>query len=70
MNKTRTEDGLIAWTWKSYLETNGSNPQILLRFPMTKAVVRAMDALQQFLQQQNIPVPAEFVIGGASKVSL
>ncbi|CAF1149586.1 unnamed protein product [Rotaria sordida] len=34
---------------------------------MTKSVVRAMDAIQQFLGQQNIIVPEEFVIGGASK---
>ncbi|CAF3942961.1 unnamed protein product [Rotaria sordida] len=31
------------------------------------SVVRAMDAIQQFLGQQNIIVPEEFVIGGASK---
>jgi hypothetical protein len=29
-----------------------------------------MDAIQQFLQQERITVPQEFVIGGASKVSI
>ncbi|CAF3173165.1 unnamed protein product [Rotaria socialis] len=67
LRKSREEDALIAWTWKKYFDANGSDPQVLLRFPMTKAVVRAMDAIQQFLQQQNIVVPEEFVIGGASK---
>ena len=28
-----------------------------------------MDAIQQFLEQEHIVVPQEFVIGGASKVS-
>jgi hypothetical protein len=29
-----------------------------------------MDTIQQFLQQQHLVVPQEFVIGGASKVSV
>jgi hypothetical protein len=29
-----------------------------------------MDAVQQFLQQEHIVVPQEFVIGGFSKVSI
>lgn len=33
--KRRVEDGIIAWTWKEFL-ANGSNPEILLRLPMTK----------------------------------
>jgi hypothetical protein len=28
-----------------------------------------MDAIQQFLQQENLAVPQEFVVGGGSKVS-
>ncbi len=34
--KSRDEDALIAWTWKKYLDTNATDPNILLRFPMTK----------------------------------
>ncbi|CAF3243804.1 unnamed protein product [Rotaria sp. Silwood2] len=67
LKKSRREDDLIAWTWKKFLETNGSDPTVLLRFPMTKAVVRAMDTVQQFIQQQNLVAPEEFVIGGFSK---
>ncbi len=90
MNTYRNEDSLIAWTWKRFMDTNGTDPKVLLRFPMTKveinkikqpildnfrliyqqqAVVRAMDAIQQFLQQENLAVPQEFVVGGGSKVS-
>ncbi len=34
-NRSRSEDGLIAWTWKAFIE-NPDNPYILLRMPMTK----------------------------------
>jgi PhoPQ-activated pathogenicity-related protein len=36
LNKSRVEDELIAWTWKKYLDTNGTDAKVLLRFPMTK----------------------------------
>jgi len=36
LNKSRMEDQLIAWTWKEFIDTNGADPRILLRFPMTK----------------------------------
>ena len=29
-----------------------------------------MDAIQQFLQQERLTVPQEFVVGGASKVNI
>ena len=32
----RSEDDIIAWVWKIFIETNGSDPRILLRMPMTK----------------------------------
>jgi len=32
----RSEDGIIAWLWKVFIETNGSDPRLLLRLPMTK----------------------------------
>ncbi|CAF4485801.1 unnamed protein product [Rotaria sp. Silwood2] len=34
--KSRTEDALIAWTWMTFIEQNGTNPYVLLRLPMTK----------------------------------
>ena len=34
--KNRSEDAIIAWTWKSFVDNNGSDPEILLRMPMTK----------------------------------
>lgn len=32
----RTEDAIIAWTWKTFVEQKGADPEILLRMPMTK----------------------------------
>jgi hypothetical protein len=32
----RSEDAIAAWLWKTFIETNGSDPQILPRLPMTK----------------------------------
>ena len=35
----REEDAIIAWTWKTFIEENGTNPYILLRMPMTKVQI-------------------------------
>jgi PhoPQ-activated pathogenicity-related protein len=43
----RREDALVAYTWNKYLKNGDS--QWPLRLPMTKAVVRAMDAVQAFM---------------------
>ncbi len=32
----RYEDDIVAWLWRVFIETNGSDPRILLRMPMTK----------------------------------
>ncbi|CAF4420826.1 unnamed protein product [Rotaria sp. Silwood2] len=34
--KSRTKDAIIAWTWITFIEQNGTNPNILLQMPMTK----------------------------------
>jgi PhoPQ-activated pathogenicity-related protein len=39
LNNSRVEDQLIAWTWKEFIDTNGTDPRILLRFPMTKVEI-------------------------------
>jgi PhoPQ-activated pathogenicity-related protein len=59
------EDALLAHTFVQFLTTQDPTWPLLL--PMVKGVVRAMDAVQDFLQRQrSIPV-AGFVVSGASK---
>ncbi|XP_059147484.1 autocrine proliferation repressor protein A-like [Physella acuta] len=62
----RVEDAIIAWTWRKFLD-NGTNPEILLRLPMTKAVVRGMDTVSTFARTITGQVISKFVIGGESK---
>ncbi len=58
------EDELIAHTFIQYLETKDDNWPLL--FPMTKAAVKAMDALEIHTAKIGEKA-AEFVITGASK---
>lgn len=65
--KARSEDSSIAYTWDKFMRTGDTKWP--LRLPMTKAVVRAMDAVQAFCKEK-LPVPVEindFVVAGGSK---
>ncbi len=59
-----TEDGIIAYTWDKFLR--GGDDQWPLRLPMTKAAVRAMDAVTSFCAGDNTKIDG-FVVSGASK---
>jgi len=59
------EDALIAETLARYLQTQNSNWPLL--FPMVKSVIRCMDALQSYAQQQWGCPLERFVLAGASK---
>jgi PhoPQ-activated pathogenicity-related protein len=65
--KPRTEDGIIAYTWVKYLKTGDESWP--LRLPMTKASVRAMDAVSEFCAtQQGGGVKIDkFAVAGGSK---
>lgn len=62
-----SEDQLIAYTWKKFIETGDGD--WLINRPMTKSVVRGMDAAQEFLRSDaggNCTIDT-FVLGGLSK---
>ena len=64
----RYEDNLISYGWNQFL-TNGAlekDVELLARFPMTRAVVRAMDVVQEFTMSEKHAVK-DFFISGASK---
>ena len=71
LQKSRSEDAIIAFTWDHFLN-DPSQPEWLLRFPMVKATLRAMDALTEFAAKK---FPGDnyqldyYGIAGASKVS-
>jgi PhoPQ-activated pathogenicity-related protein len=64
---SRVEDELIAYTWDKYLRTGDENWPA--RNPMTKSVVRAMDAAQEFCSREETGGHAlrSFVVAGGSK---
>lgn len=70
----RSEDSMIAFTW-SHFVNNTFETDWIAQFPMTKAAVKAMDAVEDFvnnylpaLQPQAVTTPiSRFVISGGSK---
>jgi len=51
LNKARSEDSYIAFTWNHYL-FHSNDSDWLARLPMTKSVVRAMDTVTDFFQRE------------------
>ena len=66
-SKSRTEDGIIAYTWIKYMTTGDETWP--LRLPMTKAAVRAMDTITAVMASPaggGVKVE-KFVVSGGSK---
>ncbi|MCC6729564.1 MAG: hypothetical protein IT208_09540 [Chthonomonadales bacterium] len=61
----KTEDALVVYTWLKYLETGDESWP--LHFPMAKAVLKAMDTVQAFARQNDMPAVGGFMVTGASK---
>lgn len=56
---------MIAWAWKQFIETG--DPEWLPRLPMAKAVMKAMQAVQEYTTQENIAEIDGWLVAGASK---
>jgi PhoPQ-activated pathogenicity-related protein len=61
----KVEDEIIAYTLVQYLDTGEADWPLLL--PMTKSVVRAMDAVQALMHTKGRFAPERFVTTGMSK---
>lgn len=61
----KKEDALIAYTFGKMLETSDDTWPLL--FPMTKAALRAMDAVQAFSKSELGCEIASYIVTGASK---
>jgi PhoPQ-activated pathogenicity-related protein len=64
----RSEDAILAYTWDKYL--NGGDPNWIAHLPMVKAIVRAMDTVQAYLQNPatgSAVTINQFVLTGGSK---
>jgi len=65
----RTEDAIIAYGWREFMERGAKDEDAiwLARFPMTKAVVSAMDAVVDY-SKNNLDLSLDkYVVAGASK---
>lgn len=64
----RYEDNIIAYGWERFLSQGAQDEHMewLARFPMTRAVVRAMDVVEEITAAHPSAVE-NFVISGASK---
>lgn len=59
------EDALIVYTWQKFMETGDESWP--LHFPMAKAVIKCMDAVQDFVKSEKKTPIKDFMITGASK---
>ncbi|MBX3435334.1 MAG: PhoPQ-activated pathogenicity-related family protein [Pirellulales bacterium] len=63
--RQRTEDDLLARSWRAAVETEDLT--WVGQLPMTKAAVRAMDAVQGAAAESGLPAINRFVVAGGSK---
>lgn len=67
--KNRGEDAIIAYTWDHFL-LHPDQPEWLLRLPMVKSVLRAMDAMTDFVATKLPETGCQldyYTVAGASK---
>ncbi|KAJ1417345.1 PqaA type PhoPQ-activated pathogenicity-related protein, partial [Ochromonadaceae sp. CCMP2298] len=69
IQQSRTEDAIIAFTWDHFIK-DPTKPEWLLRFPMVKATLRAMDTITAFVKakfpEKDLSLDY-YTVSGASK---
>jgi PhoPQ-activated pathogenicity-related protein len=66
--RSRSEDAIIAWTWRTYLDATEKDPTVILRMPMTKAAKRGLDTVNLVAQEKaGVQEINRFMVAGASK---
>ena len=62
----RYEDDIIAYGWKKFLSEGAKDKDMywLARFPMTRAVIRAMDVIEDITKSRTFSTK-KFVVSGA-----
>lgn len=66
IQKSRSEDAIIAYTWDHFLR-NTNDADWLVRFPMVKASLRAMDTVTEYARQKWGYSLDHYIVAGASK---
>ena len=61
----RSEDAMLAWAWKNFMDTG--DHEWLPRLPMAKAVMKAMQAVEEYTTQEKIAEIDGWLVAGASK---
>lgn len=67
--RRRSEDTLIAYTWRKFIDNPQSpGPEVLARFPMTKAVIKAYETTKTVVEELRPELNIQkYAITGASK---
>jgi PhoPQ-activated pathogenicity-related protein len=66
--RVRSEDRIISWTWRTYIDSPNPDPTVILRMPMTKAAKRGLDTVAAVAKEKAPETDINrFVVSGASK---
>ena len=67
LKMNRSEDAMIAWAWRQYLDDPKHDPRWLPRLPMVKAAFACMRAASEWIATTAVGDVEGWVVGGASK---
>jgi PhoPQ-activated pathogenicity-related protein len=66
--RSRSEDSIIAWTWRTFIDSANPDPTVILRMPMTKAAKRGLDTVHAVAKDKAPSTHiTKFIVSGASK---